>query len=569
MTLRHKKYAVLSLLIFVQTVLLSVLAPFLIGKILGALGTAPEMADNYILPLILVAIAGVVTNYVGFKAFFTLQPKVMSLLENEALETLLRRSVGFHNNHVGGKLVTDATQYASSYGQLVDAFVVNVIPFAITVLVGAGIVLWHSLALGILVIVMTASILAIAIWQTVSKNAEREERHAARRVMTAHMADTITNSQNVKIFAREPVEMSTHRTLSNRLMKFRNRDWQRIARDGSQRIGALLTFQIIFVVIILQLVQRDPELLGIGIFAFSYAITLFNRLFEIGNLFRRIEDSLLDASDMIRIIYEEPEVLDAPGATTLKVAKGEVSFSGVRFHYSDVEPDDAVFEKLDLTIPAGQKVGLVGPSGGGKSTLSRLLLRFEDIQAGTIAVDGQSIAAVTQSSLREAIAYVPQEPLLFHRTVAENIAYGKDGASQDRIEKAARQAHAYDFIMALPKGFNTVVGERGVKLSGGQRQRIAIARAILKDAPILVLDEATSALDSESEAAIQSALSQLMHGRTTIVIAHRLSTIQQLDRIIVLEDGKIKEDGSHEQLRKAKGLYARLWKRQSGGFIEE
>ncbi len=212
---------------------------------------------------------------------------------------------------------------------------------------------------------------------------------------------------------------------------------------------------------------------------------------------------------------------------------------------------------------------MVGPSGGGKSTLSRLLLRFEDIQSGQITIDGQNISAVTQISLRQAVAYVPQEPLLFHRSILENIAYGKPEATLAAVHTAAQKAYARDFIETLPAGFETVVGERGVKLSGGQRQRVAIARAILKDAPLLVLDEATSALDSESEKVIQQALWELMEGKTAIVIAHRLSTIQRLDRIIVLDGGKIVEDGTHAELLKHKGLYARLWAHQSGGFIEE
>jgi ATP-binding cassette, subfamily B, bacterial len=222
-----------------------------------------------------------------------------------------------------------------------------------------------------------------------------------------------------------------------------------------------------------------------------------------------------------------------------------------------------------LAIKPGEKIGLVGPSGGGKSTLTRLLLRFEDITSGTIAIDGQNVAGVTQQSLRRAISYVPQEPLLFHRTIADNIRYGLDDASIEDIQRAATLAYADDFIGELPEGYDTIVGERGVKLSGGQRQRIAIARAILKDAPILVLDEATSALDSESEVYIQRALWKLMENRTTIVVAHRLSTIQKMDRIIVLEDGAITEQGTHAELIKRKGTYSKLWNHQSGGFIEE
>jgi len=252
---------------------------------------------------------------------------------------------------------------------------------------------------------------------------------------------------------------------------------------------------------------------------------------------------------------------------TLHVEKGTIIFDGMSFTHG--EKTDPLFTHFSLTIPAGQKVGLVGHSGAGKSTVASLLLRFIDIDMGTITIDGQDIATVTQKSLHKSIAYVPQEPLLFHRSLRDNIAYGKQEATDKEIVQAAKQANALEFISDLPLGFDTLVGERGIKLSGGQRQRIAIARAILKDAPVLVLDEATSALDSESEVLIQDALSKLMKGRTSIVIAHRLSTIAKLDRIVVLENGRVIEDGSHSQLLTKGGTYAKLWSHQSGGFIEE
>jgi ATP-binding cassette subfamily B protein len=253
----------------------------------------------------------------------------------------------------------------------------------------------------------------------------------------------------------------------------------------------------------------------------------------------------------------------------LVVGQGAIDCSDVSFHYNDAKDTDSIFKNLNLHIKAGQKVGLVGHSGGGKSTLTRLLLRFDDITGGTITIDGQDIKGITQTSLRQAISYVPQEPLLFHRSIRENIAYGNLEASQAAIEKAAKMAYAHEFIKQLPDGYDTLVGERGVKLSGGQRQRVAIARAMLKNAPILVLDEATSALDSESEKLIQKALWELMEGKTAVIIAHRLSTIQKMDRILVLDHGEITEDGTHKQLLKKDGTYAKLWAHQSGGFIED
>lgn len=273
-----------------------------------------------------------------------------------------------------------------------------------------------------------------------------------------------------------------------------------------------------------------------------------------------------DASAMTKELKLEYDIKDRT-TDTLKTTKGKISFTDVTFAH-DGGAGEGIFNNLSLTIKPGERIGLVGHSGSGKTTLTRLLLRFSDIDSGSISIDGQNIAEVTQQSLHQSIAYVAQEPLLFHRTLAENIAYGKPDATREQIIQAAKQAHAWEFIQELPEGLETMVGERGIKLSGGQRQRIAIARALLKDAPILVLDEATSALDSESEKLIQESLDTLMQKRTSIVIAHRLSTIAQLDRIIVLEHGKIAEDGSHQELLARKGIYASLWKHQSGGFIE-
>jgi ATP-binding cassette subfamily B protein len=300
----------------------------------------------------------------------------------------------------------------------------------------------------------------------------------------------------------------------------------------------------------------------------NYTSGIVNQLFQFSNnSLRNYNRSFGDSADMVKILLEDPEVQDAENPEPSRMDKGDIVFKGVTFTHNGA--DDALFNELNLHISAGEKVGLIGHSGSGKSTFTRILLRFSDIDGGEILIDGQNIASVTQDDLREAIAYVPQEPLLFHRSIHDNIAYGKQGASREAVVQAAREANADEFIRNLPQGYGTLVGERGVKLSGGQRQRVAIARAILKDAPILMLDEATSALDSESEKLIQAALWQLMQGRTAIAIAHRLSTVQRMDRIIVMDDGNIVEQGTHAELIKKKGIYAKLWAHQSGGFIED
>lgn len=566
---RHKWELVLAMLVPVSNLGISVGVPYFIGRILGTLTQPHDSIKNYVIGLVAVSLASVVLNYVSFKNLFSLQPKVMTELQEEALVALMRRGTSFHNSRVSGKLVSDAIDYAQSYLQLCNAFIIDIISFLAIVLLGVVLVGLHSWLIGLILLLMAAMAIGSGIWFRQRMAPRRKIRKEAGKVVTAHISDTIVNNLTVKTFGNEAYELSRHRSLARTLEKVRSDDWYLVATDGSYRNLALLLFQIAFVLIAVYQIRHNPALLGTSIFAFSYTITISNRLFQVGTMARAIEDSLMLASPITEMLQELPEVQDTPGARELAVTKGAINYNAVSFHYADASAHQHVFKNLDLHIKPGEKVGLVGPSGGGKSTLTRLLLRFEDIQDGSITIDGQDIAKITQTSLRHHIAYVPQEPLLFHRTIAENIAYGNLDADMSAIRNAAKQAYADGFITTLPKGYDTLVGERGVKLSGGQRQRIAIARAILKDAPILVLDEATAALDSESEVVIQKALDKLMEKRTTIVIAHRLSTIQRMDRIVVMSDGKIVEQGSHKELLEQNNLYARLWARQSGGFIED
>lgn len=308
--------------------------------------------------------------------------------------------------------------------------------------------------------------------------------------------------------------------------------------------------------------------LGAAIFVVAYLQRIAAQLFTLGELVNGYDKLLLQAAPMTEMLTEPAKIIDSNNSKNLIVSRGNIELKDVSFAYDDAK-DIQVISGVNLQVGPGQKVGLVGTSGAGKSTITKLLMRFDDVTSGIILIDGQDISKISQKSLRHAISYVPQEPLLFHRSLRDNIIYGKLDASDDEINQAVKAANANEFISKLPHGLDTIVGERGVKLSGGQRQRIAIARAILKDAPILVLDEATSALDSESEKLIQKSLETLMKNRTSIVIAHRLSTIAKLDRIIVLDEGRIVEDGTHTELLKANKTYAKLWSHQSGGFIEE
>lgn len=548
---------------------LGVGVPFFIGKILGSLIHPDANVQPLIIGFIIVGLLTVLINYISFTSLFSLQPKVMADLQAKTLEALLRRSVGFHNNHISGKTVSDAVDYPTAYLQLSNTLFVDILPFVLVMVIGVILIAFSSPLLSLVVLAMTVITVALAAYFRHRMAPYRQRRKIAGKAVTAHLGDTITNHQTVISFGREDREQKRHAELARELFDTRTHDWHQIAIDGVNRIIGLLIFELLFILLIIHQVHHDPHLLATGIFAFSYTVTLSNRLFQIGPMMRAIEEAFLLAEPMTETLHETTEIQDDPKARPLEVSEGLIAFKDVTFAYADNANAGKVFSDFNLMIKPGEKIGLVGPSGGGKSSLTKLLLRFEDTTSGSITIDDQDIKQVTQQSLRQAIAYVPQEPLLFHRSICENIAYGQPHTTDEAIADAIQKAHATEFIANLPQGLDTIVGERGVKLSGGQRQRIAIARAILKDAPILVLDEATSALDSESEKAIQEALSQLMEDRTTIVIAHRLSTIQKMDRIVVLDKGAITEQGTHQELLSKHGLYAKLWQHQSGGFIEE
>lgn len=568
--LRHKKPLALTSLHSLGNILVFMVCPLLIGKILAALANPSGTPEQYLPYLVAAAFAGVICNRIGFTSLLEHQARTMAFLQQQAVDALLRRSVGFHNNTMGGKLVSDAIDYPQGYSQLAGSFFNNTAPFALTLISGVIVVFTESWTLGLVILVMAVGTILAGAWDSMKRGDLRLKRLQATKAVTGHIADAITNVQTVKTFAREADELAENKARSTDLLNLRLHDWKWAGRTGNNRMALLLAMQVGFVWVVIQLIRDNPHLLDMGIFAFSFSILLITRLFDINALIRQIEDGLLQAAPLTEILQQSPEIVDAPRAKPLQVTKGAINLTDVSFRYADGSQTDKVFDALNIRIKSGEKIGLVGPSGGGKSTLTRLLLRFEDIDAGSITIDHQDIAKVTQSSLRQSISYVPQEPLLFHRSIRDNIAYGQPDASDEAIIEAAKSAHAHTFIKELPDGYNTIVGERGVKLSGGQRQRIAIARAILKDAPILILDEATSALDSESEVLIQQALWKLMQKCTTLVIAHRLSTIQKMDRILVLENGTIAEEGTHQKLLNNKnGTYARLWKHQSGGFLED
>ena len=567
---RHKREALLSLLLPISGVILNVLMPFFASKVLADLITHSTLLWAYFWLFAACGAVGIVLNGIGIRSSMALQAKSMHDLHQMVFQHLLHRSVGFYNNQIGGKLISDVIDFISGFGMLINAGFISGFTFLTTTLIGLIIVLVSNWAIGLAIISLLTILVIWTIIESRKRSHIRNERLKISKALVSHLSDSIVNAVTVKTFAQEEAEFAKSKTISLKLAEARKNDWQRTVTSETQRMGLLLFMQVTLVLVLILIAKRDSHLLAAGIFAFTYTIGLISRFFNVNTIVRQVEDSFLQASSVTTLLKEDTEIVDTADAKPLNITHGEIQYKGVAFHYADAPSSQNVFTELNLHIKPGEKIGLVGHSGGGKSTFTRLLLRFDDISKGQILIDGQDIQGVTQSSLRQAISYVPQEPLLFHRTIKENIGYGKPDANQAEIEAAAHSAYAHEFITALPEGYDTIVGERGVKLSGGQRQRVAIARAMLKDAPILVLDEATSALDSESEKVIQEALWKLMEERTAIVIAHRLSTIQRLDRIVVLANGKIVEEGSHKELLNiANGTYAKLWAHQSGGFIED
>lgn len=545
-------------------------APFVISLILDQLQNGTFTLEGVVPLMWLFILCQLYGEVIGWRLtlywVWTMEASGYRDLHRKMFTTLSEQSLTFHANRFGGALVSQTTKLTGAFERFWDTIIFQLTP-SITSLV-AAITIMSFIFWQYAIVLTVLSIIFITIILLGSKfllKRNREESQATTAV-NAFVADAVTNISTIKAHGHETAELEK---LSDKTATFFSKSMANMRGFLFVSTGYSIMIAVLNIsALSLSIWAADKQLIAIGTIylAVTYTFTVARQLWEINNIMRNYNRVMGDAHDMTEILMLDPEVVDHSDKQ-LVVSKGAIELREVSFTHDG--NSETLFHNFDLMIPSGQRVGLVGHSGSGKTTLTRLLLRFADIDAGAIMIDGQDIKQHTQKSLRRSIAYVPQEPMLFHRSLAENIAYGKPDATMEEIRKAAKQANALDFIKGLPQGFDTLVGERGVKLSGGQRQRIAIARAILKDAPILVLDEATSALDSESEKLIQDALEKLMKGRTSLVIAHRLSTIAKLDRILVLENGQVVEDDSHANLLKKKGVYAGLWNHQSGGFIEE
>jgi len=529
-------------------------------------------AKNLWTLIALYSVSGLWSSVIGWRLVlylvWTFETAMQRDLYAQCFSKLTNQTLFFHSNKFGGSLVSQTNKLVGAVESFWDTIIWSVLPLVIS-LVGSIIVLstllWQY-ALFLLIFSIVFSIVVYYGSKPMAKLTKKEAKSSNK--LNGQLADVISNVLAVKSSGAEATEQKFFTKTVN--------SWRDSSLDvmrGFLKVSTIyssinMVIKIGAIAFAVYAAQNNLVSVASVYLIITYTGSVAHELWNMNGIMRNYNRIIGNANDMVEIL-QTPTTLIDKSDSKLKVTNGEISMDKIIFTHDEGQ-GDTLFHDFSLDIKPGEKIGLVGASGSGKTTLTKLLLRFADIDSGKITIDGQDISEVTQASLRTKIAYVPQEPLLFHRSVRENIAYGRPDATDAEIEEAAKKAGAYDFIVGLKNGFDTMVGERGTKLSGGQRQRVAIARAILKDAPILVLDEATSALDSESEALIQKSLETLMENRTSIVIAHRLSTIAKLDRIIVLKDGKIVEDGSHDELiNKKRGVYAKLWARQSGGFIEE
>ena len=531
-------------------------------------GLKEEVLRNLMQILLIIALVKFVRWVFWRISSFTInffESKSIVDLSRFCFDYLQKHSFSYFANNFSGSTVKKHKSFVNTYEYLTDQLFFEIIPGAVTVLIMIFVLGKINVYLGLGMLVWMVVFLLINWWFNKYKIKFDIQRSEAETATSGLLSDTVSNNVNIKLFNGYIYESEAYGNLSENLHKIRKFTWDMGAVFYGFQSLLMLIIEILIFYLSIRLWQQDRLTIGDFVLIQSYLFSAMMLVWDFGRIMMKIYERLADAEEMTKILNLPYQIIDWDKAKNLKVKNGEIRYENVTFRYEDGEE---IVKNFNLRVKDGQTVALVGLSGSGKSTLTKLLLRLYDVIDGRILVDGQDITKVTQESLRDNISLVPQDPVLFHRSLMENIRYGRFGATDEEVVRAAKLAYCDEFISKLKDGYNSTVGDRGIKLSGGERQRVAIARAILKNSPILVLDEATSSLDSESEKYIQKSLDNLMKNKTVLIIAHRLSTIKKADRIVVISRKKIVEDGTHAQLiDKNKGIYRKLWRIQVGGFI--
>ncbi|MET8962514.1 ABC transporter ATP-binding protein [Streptomyces sp. NPDC004074] len=546
------------------------IAPLIVAKLVGRIAGDSGIGVGSMLPYVLgfgcALLVAEALWRLGLHCLNRLDALGIERLYVLGMDELFARDAAFFHDNFAGSLTKRVLSFASRFEEFVDTLTFNVVGSFVPLLFGS-VVLWRYeplLVVGLLAMIALTALCVVPLIRRRQALVDQREEAIAR--VSGHVADSLMNMDTVRAFAAEESEAAEHRSrvAESRRLTLKSWDYGNLRIDTLVAPMSVLTNALgLLLAVMLGGGRHGVEAVVV---AFTYYSNATRIMFEFNQIYRRLESSMTEAAQFTELLLTPPTVLDPATPEVLRSRTGDVRFERVTFAHGGGKP---LFEGLDLAVSSGSRIGLVGRSGGGKTTLTRLLLRMTDIDAGRILVGGQDISRLRQADLRSLIAYVPQDPAMFHRSLRDNIAFARPDATDAEIRRAAEVAHVTEFADALPDGFDTMVGERGVKLSGGQRQRVALARAILRDAPILLLDEATSALDSESEILVQEALWRLMDGRTALVVAHRLSTVAGMDRLVVLDRGRIVEQGTHQELLASEGAYAKLWQHQSGGFLDD
>lgn len=549
----------------IRTFIIRVYVVILLANMVGAISTGNfDHAKQDIILYLIAYVVAVAIGTVGDLTAIRSENAVYAKQMVEYYKKLTNKDMSFYRDSHTGYLTTMFRQYLDGVILLVRMVRTDIVRTSISLTIPAIILFIYSWQVGLVALAMILLQMIYIFWASSKVNVHRQKAHEIYRSISAEVADDITNITAYKAAGAEEESQNRIKDLAAQEHRIFGRRHSIPVIYDIPRSVLTVTLVCLSFWLILSSGDSKSQTVALLVMTITYMFQIVRNMSELPDTVTKLDDLVTKLEPTLETLEDTHELItDKPNANTLDVKKASIEINDLGFSYQDSDEHNHVFKNLNISIKAGEHIGIVGLSGAGKSTLASLLMRFDDATSGTIEINGTNVQDVTQSSLRRSIAYVPQEPVLFHRTIGENIAYHNEKASAEEIQKASKAAHATEFIEKLPMGYDTIVGERGVKLSGGQKQRVVIARAILKNAPIILFDEATSALDSHSEHIIQQALPGIIGNHTAIIIAHRLSTVAGLDRIIVMHNGAIEEQGTHKELLKLRGRYYSLWQRQT------